>query len=275
MWPDNETARDFLNFSGVADTVAEIIVQARGRPISVGVSGAWGIGKSSMIKLTQASLAARPRKQGERAFVFVEFNAWLYQGYDDARAALMDVIASKLEEEAVKHSTAVDKAKDLIKRVRWFRVAKLAAGSAAALAFGIPPIGLAGEIWDLGQKALTGKIDQKLIGDAEKKVGEAAGVLGGLLDPKSETSPPKEIQALRDAFEQTLDELGVTLVVLIDDLDRCLPETTISTLEAIRLFLFLKNTAFVIAADFGHDQACGASPLRGRRRRPARHELFR
>ena len=37
--------------------------------------------------------------------------------------------------------------------------------------------------------------------------------------------------------------------MLIDDLDRCLPETTISTLEAIRLFLFLKGTAFVIAAD--------------------------
>src|SRR3546814_14933632 len=57
------------------------------------------------------------------------------------------------------------------------------------------------------------------------------------------------IQALRDAFEETLEELGVTLVVLIDDLDRCLPPTTISTLEAIRLFLFLKHTAFVIAAD--------------------------
>ena len=64
MWPDNETERDFLNFSGVADTVAEIIVQARGRPISIGVSGAWGIGKSSMIKLTQASLAKRPRQRG-------------------------------------------------------------------------------------------------------------------------------------------------------------------------------------------------------------------
>lgn len=249
MWPDNETARDFLNFSGVADTVAEIIVQARGRPISIGVSGAWGIGKSSMIKLAQASLASRPRKECERAFVFVEFNAWLYQGYDDARAALMDVIASKLEEEAVRRSTGVDKAKDLIKRVKWLRVAKLAAGSAAALAFGIPPVGLAGEIWDLGQKALTGKVDQKLVGDAEKKAGEVADTVGDLLSPKVETSPPKEIQALRDAFEQTLEELGVTLVVLIDDLDRCLPETTISTLEAIRLFLFLKNTAFVIAAD--------------------------
>ena len=66
MWPDNETERDFLNFSGVSDTVAEMIVQARGRPISIGVSGAWGIGKSSMIKLIQASLGKRPRQDGER-----------------------------------------------------------------------------------------------------------------------------------------------------------------------------------------------------------------
>jgi predicted KAP-like P-loop ATPase len=95
MWPDNETDRDFLNFSGVAETVAEIVVQAQGRPISIGVSGAWGVGKSSMIKLIRRSLTERSRK-GERDFVFVEFNAWLYQGYDDARAALMEVIATTL-----------------------------------------------------------------------------------------------------------------------------------------------------------------------------------
>ena len=83
-----------------------------------------------------------------------------------------------------------------------------------------------------------------------KKVAlEIASAGAGLINPKPESSPPKEIQALRDNFEETLDELGITLVVLIDDLDRCLPETTISTLEAIRLFLFLRNTAFVIAAD--------------------------
>lgn len=56
MWPDNDTDRDFLNFEGVADTVAEMIVQAEGRPVSIGVSGAWGVGKSSLIKLTKASL---------------------------------------------------------------------------------------------------------------------------------------------------------------------------------------------------------------------------
>ena len=47
MWPDNETDRDFLNFEGVADTIAELIVSAAGKPVSIGVSGAWGVGKSS------------------------------------------------------------------------------------------------------------------------------------------------------------------------------------------------------------------------------------
>ena len=42
MWVDNETDTDFLNFSGVADTVAEIIYSANGRPISIGVAGAGG-----------------------------------------------------------------------------------------------------------------------------------------------------------------------------------------------------------------------------------------
>ncbi len=118
-----------------------------------------------------------------------------------------------------------------------------------SMVMGLPPSGLIGEIWALGTRAFAGGLDQKLMNDVTAKGGAVADALSGLLNPKAETSPPKEIQALRDTFEQTLDELGVTLVVLIDDLDRCLPETTISTLEAIRLFLFLKSTAFVIAAD--------------------------
>src|ERR1019366_10153519 len=140
MWPDNETDRDFLNFSSVAETVAEIIAQAAGRPISVGISGAWGVGKSSMIKLVRRSVAQRT-KEGERDFVFVEFNAWLYQGYDDARAALMDVIASALRGEAERRKTGVEKTKELLKRVDWLRAAKIGAGSALALTLGIPPTG--------------------------------------------------------------------------------------------------------------------------------------
>src|SRR5437870_2964935 len=128
MWPDNETERDFLNFTGVADTIAEIIVQAQGRPISIGVSGAWGVGKSSMIKLIRRALEKRARGEPSE-FVFVEFNAWLYQGYDDARAALMEVIATTLKKQAEDRQSGLDKVQELLKRIDWLRTVKLA-GSA-------------------------------------------------------------------------------------------------------------------------------------------------
>jgi predicted KAP-like P-loop ATPase len=249
MWPDNETEQDFLNFTGVAGTVAEIVIQAQGRPISIGVSGAWGVGKSSMIKLIRNAISARGAAAEPAKFVFVEFNAWLYQGYDDARAALIDVIASKLSEEAQARKSGVEKTKELLKRVEWLRVARIATVSAVALAAGVPPPGLIGDIYHVGRNIIAGNVDEKTIEGADKATEQAGSAAAGILKKPAPTSPPKEIHALRDNFEESLQEMGITLVVLIDDLDRCLPETTISTLEAIRLFLFLKSTAFVIAAD--------------------------
>ena len=259
MWTDNETAQDFLNFRSVAATVAEIIEQAQARPISIGVSGAWGVGKSSMIKLIRSELeegtVLQRRQASENAvgakskYIFVEFNAWLYQGYDDARAALIEVVASTLAKEAEERKTGIEQTNDLLDRVNWFRAVKLVAGSAASMALGLPPAGLIGEVWGLGKQVLTGLVDQDALdsaGDIASKVGDST---EGLIRSKKVRSPPKEIEALRKSFESVLEKLGVTLVVLIDDLDRCLPETTISTLEAIRLLLFLKHTAFVIAAD--------------------------
>ena len=249
MWTDNETEQDFLNFSGVAGTVAEIILQARGGPISVGVSGAWGVGKTSMIRLVRRAIVERTPADGQK-FVFVDFNAWLYQGYDDARAALMDVIASKLAEEAQNRKTGIEKTKELLSRIDWIRTARLTVVPAVSLAMGIPPAGFVGELYDLAKKVGAGNVDKDTIETAGKIASEAGPSLGGLLKLKKEgASPPKEIQALRESFESALKEMDVTLVVLIDDLDRCLPATTISTLEAIRLFLFLERTAFVIAAD--------------------------
>lgn len=244
MWPDNETDQDFLNFSGVAETTAEIIVQAQGRPISIGVSGAWGAGKSSLLRLIRRAIGNRSKE-----FVFVEFNAWLYQGYDDARAALLDVIAETLTSEAERRESGVDKARELLRRVDWLRLAKLAAVPALALAFGIPPVGLVAEAINAGKALLGGKADEEAVTEAGGTAQKVVDATERLMKERPDSSPPKEIHAIRECFEQALLEMGVTLVVLIDDLDRCLPQTTVSTLEAIRLFLFLDHTAFVIAAD--------------------------
>ena len=162
MWPDNDTDLDFLNFGGVAGTVAEIITQAHGRPISIGVSGSWGAGKTSMIRLVRKALAERAAKEPS-SFVFVEFNAWLYQGYDDARAALMEVIASALAEEAEKRETGIDKAKDFLRRVKWLRVAKVAGAVVAATA-GVPPLALAGEAVGFLKGLGTGETSKDAVG---------------------------------------------------------------------------------------------------------------
>ena len=230
MWSDNETNRDFLNFRCVADTAAEMVVQADGQPLSLGVSGSWGVGKSSMLKLISDSLKAR----SDGNYLFVEFNAWLYQGYDDARAALMEVIARQLIEHGEESRTGLDKAKMLLSRVNWLRLAGLTAGSALSIAAGAPPLGLIGVALSAGKSLVSGELGAEA---------------GKIIEPAPESSPPNQIQDLRKHFEETLSEMGVTLVVFIDDLDRCLPVTTIATLEAIRLFLFLPRTAFVIAAD--------------------------
>jgi len=96
MWSDNETGNDFLNFRFIADIAAEMISQADGRPLSMGVSGSWGVGKSSMMKLLAEALHERSADK----FLFVEFNAWLYQGYDDTRAALMETISNAVLKKA-------------------------------------------------------------------------------------------------------------------------------------------------------------------------------
>ena len=261
MWVDSETAVDYLNFSTVAESVVELIEHAKGRPLSIGVSGAWGVGKSSLMLLTRDALVKREKqaalesgieeKDFKSKYLFVSFDAWLYQGFDDARAALLDAIASQLLEASKGNETATKKAKKFLARVNWFRAARLTVGSAMALALGLPPVGLIGEGATLVKGAIQDGIDQDTIKGAENLVDNSAEAGAGLVGakPNESVSPREQIDALRKSFQDALGALDMTLVVLIDDLDRCLPDTAISTLEAIRLFLFLKGTAFVIAAD--------------------------
>ncbi len=256
MWTDNETDIDFLNFSGVAKTAAAMIRQVQPKPVSIGISGAWGVGKSSLIKLIRNELmldksAPKGLLSDQNTFVFVEFNAWLYQGYDDARAALLETIAQTLQGEADARKTAGDKVVAFARRVNWFRAVKLVGNAAATLAAahaGHPGLGLMGL---LGTAFGGTQVRDDAKGKTEKTDNgskDSAKEDPWLKAAENET-PPKEIQALRNALEDALREMDVTLIVLIDDLDRCLPETAISTLEAIRLLLFMDHTAFVIAAD--------------------------
>lgn len=258
MWNDAETTQDFLNFSVIANTVAELISESGAKPISIGVSGSWGAGKSSMVKMIGESLKLKDngKDDKEKNYVFLEFNAWLYQGYDDARAALLQAVSDKLLEESKKRSDIAKdltgKVKGFISRINWLQVAKMA----VPLSMGFVPGGVAvGGIASL-MGAITNLLQNKDSEDGTEKseaVSSAFNTLApemkALLKENSSKSTPQQIEKIRAEFADILKELNITLVILVDDLDRCLPSTAISTLEAMRLLLFVERTAFIIAAD--------------------------
>ncbi len=246
MWNDIETTDDLLNFQLVADTAAQLIQDSGNEPLSIGISGNWGSGKSSLVKMIGKSL-----EDDDEKYIFLEFNAWLYQGFDDAKIALLQSVSDLLLEEAQNQEKIIDKVTDLIKRVNWFKAIKLGApavyGALVGGTIGGPAgafIGLLGGLFN--GDGLPSEEEIKKVQEAYK---EAEPELKGLIDKKNETSLPKEIAKLRQSFADILEELDIKLVVLVDDLDRCLPDTAISTLEAMRLLLFLPRTAFIIAAD--------------------------
>src|SRR5438105_15791692 len=120
MWADVDTKLDFLNYSEVAELVTDVVRDPAMRPVTVGVFGTWGTGKSTLLNLIEGKLNPTPTKS-DSDFIVVRFDAWLYQGFDDSRAALMEVIASTLIQTADGDPGLLTKAKKLLSRVNRMR----------------------------------------------------------------------------------------------------------------------------------------------------------
>lgn len=127
---------------------------------------------------------------------------------------------NELAEHTTSGNNALKLVRRLAKRVDWAKAIKLAAKTSLAL-----------QLPDFDD--LTDLVREKPEGDVEGK--------------------PRGLSAFRSEFATLMssDELKHVrrVAVLVDDLDRCLVETVVETLEAIRLFLSVDNMAFVIAAD--------------------------
>jgi len=216
---DNETKVDLLNNEAIAATIIEMLRERPDTPVTIGVHGDWGAGKSSILEMIGAGLV------DDKSILCLKVNGWRFQGFEDAKIALIESIVTGLLEMRPALTKTTDAVKDLLKRVDVLKAVK-AVGGLALLAATTPVAGLA--VAALGAQGLPSAIKP---GEGSKNV-------------------PEEIGAFRRAFDALLDKAEISqLVILIDDLDRCLPDTAIETLEAVRLFVFTKRTAFVVAAD--------------------------
>lgn len=239
--PDNETAIDMIYSEAVSATVAKVIRDSGNEPLTVGVHGDWGAGKSSVLLMLEDAFS-----EDDRTSV-VRFNGWLFQGLEDAKTVIIETIVEQLLRDRAFTTKLKDASKKLLKRVDLMKVASKAGGLALTGLTGIPSPDMLGGLMEQGKKLLAGG-EELTVGDM---TGYVKNVTDCLNDPEAETLPA-HIHAFRVEFEELLAAADIDrLVVVVDDLDRCLPATAIETLEAIRLFLFVPGAAFVIAADEG------------------------
>lgn len=240
---DQETHIDYICYKPIATTATNLIKSSSDVPVTIGIHGDWGAGKSSVLKMIQAEL------DQEDGVACLWFNGWLFQGFDDAKTVVMESIIDELIRHKNFPAKLRDNAKDLIKRINWLKLAKTGALTAAGVAItahtGIPTPLIGDWFFKFLEK---GSLDINNL-SKEDVEGIFAKAPQFIKDPEP-YKIPELIHDIRDEFQKLLKDAKIKqLVVLIDDLDRCLPETAISTLEAIRLFLFVPGTIFVIGAD--------------------------
>ncbi len=220
LWSDDPSGLDLLSFDAVAQTLADALLDEALDPVALGLSGSWGSGKTTVLGLVAQELDRR--RADERNVLVIQTDPWRYDPSTGAKESLIAEVLGALAAEIDRSETKTDKAKNLLvrlgKRIDWAKAIKLAAKSSLTL-----------QIPDF----------DKLVELVKPKEGDEESVRG--------------LEEFRDEFAELIasDDLKHirAVAVLVDDLDRCLPETVVESLEAMRLFLAVPKMSFVIAAD--------------------------
>ena len=244
MWIDNASDIDVLFYEPYADVISEMALNKEYKPLTIGVFGVWGAGKSTLLKLVEQKISTETPEKKQT--ICVNINAWSFEGYEDAKVAVMESLLQELKKEAP--DTIKTKIKKLLKKVDFFKLTTKAVGITAPIAASV----VAGNPLPMIM-SFNGTAED--IGKGIKNVSEAVQTLHDDYmktdeDLSPESTMVNNVRTFRKEFEEALDDKNLdNVVVLIDDLDRCQPERIIETLEAIKLFLSVNKTTFIIAAD--------------------------
>ncbi|KOX19191.1 hypothetical protein ADK67_34095 [Saccharothrix sp. NRRL B-16348] len=275
---DTPTADDKLGFERFAEPLAANIaaIERRRTPWTVGVYGEWGSGKTSFLKMVEKAL----KQSGIKP---IWFDAWKYVHDDKLWAALIQTVFEGAKQaiprrrrwwmllrvwgKSLNLRTGLwEVARKLF--VLLFRIAMLVLLVLAAVSL-VPvagnPVnsslaalfggGWLSTAWQFpGTKALVGV--GALLGmkpDALLKLFDIK--LGADFTKFRRSRSHREQSSVLEDFNTEFRHLlevayrDKPLVVVIDDLDRCLPEHTLQIIETLKLFLDEPGCVFLLAVD--------------------------
>lgn len=238
MWSDNETTQDLLGYQVHADLLKRIILNDAMLPISIGVFGNWGSGKSSLMLLLQQSLQEWEKSQQDEheesqqnehhspIILQIYFNSWQFESYDSTKLTMIESILEALDKDIKKRKGIFERADDFLVRIDFLKAGVFILKKAYE---NLTP--------DWLKKWLPSKEDvDKIIGKDK---------YNNLLEDVTKGNTSKFIATFRELFEELVEDMGYkAVIVYIDDLDRCDPKRIIGCLEAVKLFVNVKKNSF-------------------------------
>ena len=258
---DSPTGQDLLGFQRYAEVIAEIIsAPCTNTPLTIGVFGPWGSGKTSLLKLSELCLNAK-------SSVVVWFNAWKYNQEDALWRAFIEVIldalrpradngaplsGDELSQEQLAMVAELERLEESLYRtveweevgrwtVDWLKALQGTTELAAELALSFVP----------GASSLVDLVRQV----SKSALGETPGAREAFRRQVKQLRREqlRSVEQFEREFGRVMNDYvvkrGKRLVVFIDDLDRCLPERAIQVLEALKLFLCVRGGVFILGLD--------------------------
>ena len=225
----NEGRGDQLKFKSSAEVLARAALYTDS-PITIGIFGNWGSGKTSLMRLMHEIV--NKEGQGDNAAVAVWFNAWQYEREEHLIIPLIATIVrdmkNKQEQWQGKNDRASQKALKIMKDG-----GKKVYDSLRSVLYGI---------------SMKGKLGVPSLGELEI----SASMKDMIERYEAVTQDTLMARSLYfDAFDQLSDishsnTQKPQIVVFIDDLDRCFPEQAVRLLESVKLVLHQPKFSFVL-----------------------------
>lgn len=215
-------AEDRFGIAPVADRIASALSgQAGTKGVVLGIEGAWGSGKSSLLALALHRL----RSSGPKVAV-VEFRPWLVGDRDQLLVELFDALASAVAD--LEHAGG-----DATRRTTL-----AAKGAAAKLRSYAQHLGPAGKLAGLA-------------GLAVPELGAVGDVLRGLTDAAAADADGPTLSVRKDELADALEKLDGRIVVAVDDVDRLEPGEVRELLRLVRSVADFPNVAYLLCYDGG------------------------
>ena len=209
---------DSLNRGDFVKQVIEIIenLASQRESMCYAIKGSWGVGKTHVLDMIEKELLNEFRQaDAYEKYILIHYNAWQYDYYTEPLFAMVSSMRNSLKREINLISPkAIEKIKKFLDTIN-----------------------------DISEK-ITDTVSLSLL-LKNKKISKD--VAAQILDSNHYLN--KLMQELKKGLKEQAED--VTIVVVVDELDRCLPEYAIKVLERLHhIFGNTENTQVILSVDY-------------------------